>query len=190
MKGRGTMENYINITQINDYIFCPVSIYFHNVYGKVEPLLYHEKSQLQGKNAHETIDEGTLKQKNKISGIDVYCEELNLIGKIDIYDINTKKLIERKRQIKKIYDGYIFQLYAQYYCMTEMGYEVDCLELYSMVDKKTYEIMLPKENIEMDSKFKETIFSMYEFDIEAYKQNNKEKCRNCIYESACDRSIL
>ena len=55
----------------------------------------------------------------------MYCEKYRLLGKIDIYDGKKKILRERKRQIKQVYDGYIFQLYGQYFSLIEMGYEVD-----------------------------------------------------------------
>lgn len=184
------MELLIKITQINDFIFCPISIYFHNVYSSVDTLLYQNESQFRGKEAHSTIDYNKLNKKDTITGIDVYSNEFNLIGKIDIYDSKKRKLIERKREIKNIYDGYIFQLYAQYYCMLEMGYEVETLELYSLVDNKSYKIELPENNLDMDKKFKQTLEKMYDFDINQFKQDNEEKCKHCVYEPACDRSRL
>lgn len=39
-----------------------------------------------------------------------------------------------------------YQLYAQYFCLTEMGYEVEKLKLYSLDDNKVYEIPLPNED--------------------------------------------
>ena len=50
------MENPISITMLNDFVFCPVSIYFHNLYQGVEKNLYQGKSQINGTKAHETID--------------------------------------------------------------------------------------------------------------------------------------
>lgn len=34
------MEDLIKITQINDFIFCPISIYFHSLYGDREKTTY------------------------------------------------------------------------------------------------------------------------------------------------------
>lgn len=34
------MEDLILITQLNDFIFCPASIYFHKLYGSESKLLY------------------------------------------------------------------------------------------------------------------------------------------------------
>ena len=44
--------------------------------------------------------------------LDVYSDEYKIVGKIDLYDEISKTLIERKKFVKKIYDGYIFQLYG------------------------------------------------------------------------------
>ena len=58
-----------------------------------------------------------------------------------------------------------------------------------MKDNKNYNIKLPSEDIEMDKKFKDVIKAMREFNMESFKQTNVEKCKNCIYETACDRSL-
>ena len=60
-----------------------------------------------------------------------------------IYLMLTKTLIERKKKITTIYDGYVFQLYAQYYCLIEMGYLVEKIQFYSFDSNKTYPIKLP-----------------------------------------------
>lgn len=59
-----------------------------------------------------------------LQGISIYSEKYNIIGKIDIFDSEKGILTERKKKVKTIYDGYIFQLYAQYFSLREMGYVV------------------------------------------------------------------
>ena len=49
-----------------------------------------------------------------LQGISVYCEKYNLVGKIDVFDEKTGILTECKKKIKTVYDGYIYQIYAQY----------------------------------------------------------------------------
>ena len=49
-------EQPILITWLNDYIFCPKSIFFHNLYGETERLSFQEVSQINGTKAHEAID--------------------------------------------------------------------------------------------------------------------------------------
>lgn len=57
--GRCEMEDYIKITQLNDFIFCPVSIYFHNLYEDSEPMLY------QGSNSCKVTRFGYAKNDEK-----------------------------------------------------------------------------------------------------------------------------
>ncbi len=184
------MYDQILISELNDFIFCPLSIYFHKLYNSLDTTLYQAKPQLDGKKAHNSIDNNNYsKSKHILTGIDVYCSEFNLIGKIDLYDSNKKLLVERKNKVTKIYDGYIFQLYAQYYAMREMGYEIEKLKIYSFKDNKNYNIPLPSEDIEMKNKFKQTVENINDFDINKYVQTNVLKCKNCIYKLMCDRSL-
>ncbi len=183
------MENPINITALNDFVFCPVSIYFHNLYTDMDKTLYQNSDQINGSAAHKNIDEKSYRSgENVLQSVSVYCEEYNLIGKIDIYYIKTKKLVERKKKIKTVYDGYIFQLYAQYFAMREMGYDVKTLAFHSIDDNKSYAVDLPENNPKMLDKFKRVITEIKEFNIFEFKQTNTEKCNRCIYEPACDRS--
>lgn len=110
------MDDIIKISNINDFIFCPASIYFHNLYGNEEKLMFQSKYQLDGTKAHETVDKGKYSTSaGIITSLDVYSEKYRIVGKIDIYDGNKKLLIERKKHVSQIFDGYIFQLYAQYF---------------------------------------------------------------------------
>lgn len=122
--------------------------------------------------------------------ISVYSERFHLIGKIDCYDQAKKELIERKKKIKTIYDGYIFQLYGQYFALTEMGYPVEKLFLYSYDHNKKYSVQLPQEDIAMYRRFKDTVASVQSFSVENFIQTNREKCLHCIYEPLCDRSLV
>ena len=184
------MYDEILITQLDDFVFCPVSIYFHMLYGDVDKMMYQTSSQINGTAAHSTIDENRYSsKKNILSAIDVYCEEYGLIGKIDLFDAENGVLTERKRTVKTIYDGYVYQVYSQCLALREMGYEVVKIVIHSLTDNKNYIIPLPENDTEMFLKFKKVIREMHEFKIENFVQNNAEKCKNCIYEPACDRGI-
>ncbi len=184
------MENTIKITWLNDFIFCPISIYYHNLYGNMEKQLYQSTDQINGKQAHETIDSSTYRSSQKsLCGIDVYCEEYNLSGKIDIYYPQSGKLVERKKHITTIYDGYIFQIYAQYFAMSEMGYEIKQLCFHSIDDNKTYYVSLPEDDKEMFNKFLSIIQSINSFSLNEFVQTNPQKCDRCIYEPLCDRRV-
>ena len=109
------MDDIIIISHLNDFIFCPASIYFHKLYGGEDTLLYQSHYQIDGTKAHESIDSNRYSTRNSVlTSIEVYSEKYQVSGKIDIYDTDKKMLIERKKHLNKIYDGYIFQLYAQY----------------------------------------------------------------------------
>lgn len=179
------------ISYLNDFIFCPLSIYFHKIYGNIKTELYQSKYQINGTNAHNSIDNNKYSKRKEIfQGIDIYSDEFKLIGKIDIYNSKTKTLIERKKKINKIYDGYIFQVYAQYYALEEMGYKINEIILHSLDDNKNYNVKLPFEDVEMDNKFRKLILDIKIFDLSTYTQKNLSKCQKCIYEPLCDRSML
>lgn len=183
------METYIPISWLNDFIFCPYSIYLHNVYNYLDENVYHTTSQSKGKHAHSSIDNNNYStHKDDIVGIYVYSNQLEVCGKIDIYHQKSHLLVERKRQIKTIYDGYIFQLFAQYFCLEEMGYKVEGLALHSLIDNKRYPVELPHGYF-LD-KFRQTLDKVKNFDPNLYEiKPNIQKCRACIYRDLCDKTM-
>lgn len=180
------MENNIIISNFNDFIFCPRSIYFHNLYNDFDEKLFHDTYQQEGKEAHKNIDKKQYSSKKDIlQGIDIYSDELGIVGKIDLYDKDKKQLIERKKKIKTIYEGYYLQLYAQYYCMIEMGYDIKELYFHSLCDNKRIKIQLPTKKEK--ERLKQIISEMNNFDLtdDSFFQNPK-KCQMCIYKELCD----
>ena len=185
------MEEPILITWLNDFIFCPASIYFHNLYGETERIAFQQPCQLNGTAAHERIDSGKYStRKNVLSGISVYCEKYNLTGKIDLFDMDSGELVERKKQIKTIYDGYVFQLYGQCFALREMGYTVRKLTLRSLIDNKKYPVSLPEDAPEKHADFEKLMQTIEKFDLSRFKQTNLEKCLHCIYEPLCSASLV
>lgn len=184
------MENPISITLLNDFIFCPASIFFHSLDYDTDRLIYQNSYQINGTTAHEKIDNGDYSSKKSIlQGVSVYCDKYNLIGKIDMFDIETGILTEKKNKINNIYDGYVFQLYGQYFALIEDGYVVNELRLYSMSDNKIYKIDKPEKNREMKEKFEQTIEQINQFNMETFLQTNEDKCKKCIYEPLCSYSF-
>lgn len=51
------MPDLIPISTLNDFIFCPYSIYLHNVYMETDEDNYYAIPQTRGKNAHKAVDE-------------------------------------------------------------------------------------------------------------------------------------
>ena len=181
------MEEYIPISFLNDFIFCPRSIYFHQLYGRADTRLYQGTDQVAGTIAHKSIDSKSYStSKNILQTIDVYSSRFNIAGKIDIFDIAKKVLTERKRKIKRIYDGYIYQLYAQYFALIEMGYDVEFLKLYSMEDNKSYPIDLPQHNQKYYEGFLKLLEKIRAFRFDAPFIPNPNKCHRCIYNNLCD----
>jgi CRISPR-associated exonuclease Cas4 len=176
------MESYIPISKINDFAFCPVCAYLHFVYQPFNQQTYHQTPQVAGKIKHEAIDKKAYSSaKRYIAGLDVYSAQYGLAGKIDIYDSKEKKLIERKNKIKVIYDGYRYQMYAQYYCLQEMGFEVQHLAFHSMSDNKTYTLAVPSKQDKQE--FEQVLAQLRAFDINKIKNHTCDKCANSIYAS-------
>lgn len=180
-----SMEDYIQISKLNDFIFCPKSIYFHGVFESFSEKTYHDTPQTVGKIKHEIIENGEYSSlKRYLQGTEVYSEKYGLCGKIDVFDLEKGCLIERKYRIKQIYDGYKYQLYAQAFALEETGYKVKALFLHSLADNKRYPIPLPDR--EEMRKFGKLVYDMRHFnaDDENFVQN-ENKCTMCIYKSLC-----
>lgn len=185
-----TMEEPIRITMLNDFIFCPASIYFHRMYEDLALTLYQDDKQLEGRAAHESVDNVKYStRKNILQGASVYCEKYNLTGKIDVFDSEKGFLVERKKKIQKIYDGYVFQVYGQCFALREMNYSVNRIRLHSMDDNKNFEIPLPEDDPLMLKKFEDVIERINNFDINKFMPENESKCQMCIYNRFCDRTL-
>lgn len=182
-------EQPLPMTYLNDFIFCPVSIYFHAIDNNTDDLLLKGADQLSGTASHEKVDAGQYSfNRSVLQGIYVFSEKYNLYGKIDIFDSKTGVLTERKKKIKTIFDGYVFQLFAQYFALKDMGFEIKQLRLYSMDDNKVYPVALPENNTEMLIKFEQTVRDINEFSFDGFYQSNRLKCERCIYEPLCSFS--
>ena len=185
------IDNTIIFSNINDFLFCPVSIYFHNLIEKTDKMLTQSHYQINGTHAHASIEDKRYSSRSScLQGMDVYCEEYGITGKIDVFDSESGILTERKKKISKVFDGQVFQVYAQYFALVEMGYDVREIRLHSMDDNKNYEIKLPPEHPEMKERFENTIKEMRCFNPENFKQTNSLKCSRCIYEPICGSSCL
>src|SRR3989338_8357855 len=96
------MEHYIQISKLNDFVFCPRSVYLHSIYDSFTQKTYHRTPQLVGKIKHQTIDKKTYStSKDILCGLEVYSEKYNLVGKIDIFYKKKGLLVERKTKVKK-----------------------------------------------------------------------------------------
>ena len=172
---------------LNDFIFCPYSIYLHNVYMDADEGLYHAKPQTQGRIAHNAIDNKTAsKRKDDLLSLPVYSSKYKLMGKIDVYNKKEKLLVEYKYQLKHIFQGQIYQLWAQYFCLREMGYDVTRLAFYETSTNKMIPVQLPQEDDRVV--FENFIQQFHNFSPESTFPVNANKCRHCIYSNLCDKS--
>ena len=180
-------EDYISISTLNDFIFCPYSIYLHNVYENTDESLFHATPQTQGRIAHKTVDEKkSSTRKDVLQSLPVFSEKYGLMGKIDVYIIKEKFLIERKYQLRQIYQGQIYQLWAQMFSLQEMGYEVGRIAFYEISTKRTIPVALPSP--EDTKRFEHFLHSFRDYDLNQPFQPNLNKCRHCIYCNLCDKT--
>lgn len=159
----------------------------HDLYMGFDTKVYQEFYQVRGSLHHEIIENKKYStEKRYLQAIEVYSEEYNLIGKIDIYDSLEKMLIERKTKIKKIYDGYWYQLYGQYLSLIEQGFEVKKLCLHSLLDNKRYYRSVDDEKLK--DNFEDLMKKINSLTTNELKtQINTKKCHNCIYNYLCRR---
>ncbi len=67
------MESYIPISKINDFLYCPKSLYLHGMYEDFSEALFHNEPQTKGKINHKAIDKKTYSTaKRFLIGVYVY----------------------------------------------------------------------------------------------------------------------
>lgn len=174
------MDSAIIISAINDFTYCPKSLYLHSVYSSFNTSIYHDTPQVIGSITHENIEDQTYTtSKHILQGLSVYSNKLGIKGKIDVYDRKNKFLIERKYRVKQVYKGFKYQLYAQMYCLEEAGFRVKKLFLHSLSDNKRYEISLPTKSEKKE--FEEIIARMKAFDGASMQNHSCSHCAENIY---------
>ena len=190
--GKGVCEiimyyTHIPISKINDFEFCPYSLYFHSVYESFEGARYKARAQISGKLAHKAVDEQRFSDRKHLwQNAEVFSQKYGLIGKIDIYNSRTKVLTERKKKIRKIYRGYIWQLLAEKLCLEEMGFPVKKMALYSKDDNKTYPVTVSADDMR---KFEKILKQIRNFDFSQKYKISPQKCLRCIYKELCNKRV-
>lgn len=148
--------------------------------------LFHAAPQTQGRASHQSIDEKKYStRKDEITGLPVFSDELGIVGRIDIYKSNEKSLIERKHQLNTIYKGQIYQIWAQYFCMLEMGYEIKKLSFHAISVNKSFPVEIPNELNKQE--LLNFIEQFKNFNPETQIEINENKCKHCIYCNLCDK---
>lgn len=153
-------------------------------------MIYHAPPQTQGRIAHQTVDHKTASNRsNDILSLPVYSEKYGIMGKIDVYKKDEKRLIERKYKIQQIFQGQIYQLWAQMICLREMGYPVESIVFYETSTNKTIPLSMPTDS---------DLLGFYDFLHKFRSFNplstpfavNPNKCRHCIYCNLCDKTTI
>lgn len=181
-------EDIISISTLNDFIFCPYSIYLHNVYENTDESLFHASPQTQGRIAHETVDEKkSSTRRNILQSLPVFSEKYGLMGKIDIYDAEKKYLVERKYQLRQIYQGQIYQLWAQMFSLQEMGYEVERMAFHEISTKQSHPVDMPTD--EDIRQFELFLQAFRDYNPTQTFCQNPNKCQHCVYCALCDKTV-
>ena len=108
------------------------------------------------------------------------------MGKIDIYRLTERWLIERKYQLKQIFRGQIYQLWAQYFCLCEMGYEVERISFYEISSNRMIPVDIPN-NVNKRELY-DLIRQFRQFNPNEAITVNPNKYAHCIYCSLCDKT--
>ena len=110
------MDDLLTISKLNDFIFCPASIYFHGLYEGVDFMSFTSKAQMYGLKQHERIDDENYKYAKALSAINVCSLEYGLVGKIDKYFTEECRLVESKAKIKPymmgMFSNYTLSIFA------------------------------------------------------------------------------
>ena len=80
------MENPFSVSLLNDFVFCPASIYFHMVDAATDKIFYESKEQQDGSALHEKTDSGQYSdRKNVLQGIvaDIYNKSIKSFDEQD-----------------------------------------------------------------------------------------------------------
>ncbi len=182
------MTDLIAISELNDFSFCPYSIYLHNVYEETDGDSYKATPQTHGSISHRSIEQKIVSTRSSyIMSLPVMSEQLGVYRKIDMFKQDVGTLIERKYNLKRVFQGQVFQLWAQYFCMTEMGYDVRTLVFYETTTHKTHPVPLPNEQglKELES----FILRFRAFDpASSVFPITPNKCAHCIYCNLCDHT--
>ena len=150
--------------------------------------LYKATPQLSGSDAHYATDNGSSStRKGDVMALPVFSDELGITGIIDIYKGEQHLLIERKNNLKHIFRGQVYQLWAQYFCMVEMGYHIEKIAFYEISTNKMLYQALPTDKDKVELMAFINNFRNYSPDSTHFIIN-PNKCRHCIYCNLCDKT--
>ena len=149
--------------------------------------IFHASPQVRGRLAHAATDNNTYSSRSSdITSLSVCSDELGIMGKIDLYRKDKKILIERKYLLKQIYRGQMYQLWAEYFCMVEMGYEIEKLAFYETSTNRMISVDIP--GYREKSELLNFICRFRNYSPELPITLNHNKCIHCVYCNMCDKT--
>lgn len=152
----------------------------HLAAGDIDPKSYHEKPQTRGNEVHAAVDERRYSNRREIlQNISIYSEELQVQGKLDTFNTKTGELTERKADIQQIYEGNLVQLYAEYFCLQEMGYSPKRIAFYSVLNNKKHFVDIPGD--QEKQRLKQIINEMQHFTPRQLLAHHCSNCNKNIY---------
>lgn len=81
-------EQPLAISQLNDFIFCPVSIFFHSLETE-ENIMVQDSFQLNGTDAHKHSDSATYSTKNK------WLKQFDQTDSVYIFNLSNSCRVEK-----------------------------------------------------------------------------------------------
>lgn len=151
--------------------------------------VFKAKPQVEGTIAHSATDSGkSSTKKDDLFSLSVYSNELGVMGVIDVYRREQKLLIERKNNLKKIFRGQLYQLWAQYFCLVEMGYQVEQIAFYEITTNKMLYQQLPGAAEKAELMAFVDKFKHYSPENDIFRINHN-KCVHCIYCNLCEKTF-
>ena len=180
------MDGLIPISNLNDFLFCPYSIYLHGIYQGAEEQAVKATVQNEGTRAHKEKEKTA--EGAKLVSLPVLSEKLGVFGIIDKYDPASGILTEYKNHLDRVFEGQIIQLQCQALCLSEMGYHVTELRLFDIFKGTAVDIGFP--NGKDRRRITELIEEYRGWSPEREIQVNPAKCRKCIYCALCEKSEM
>ena len=147
--------------------------------------VYTAVPQVRGCNAHKEVDNRTFSvDKDDVQNLKVWSETLELVGVIDLYRKAERHLVEFKYRVAEtLFLGQKVQLWAQYYCLSEMEYVVEKISVYETSTGKYHDVPLPGD--EDKNVLQDLISRFRNFDLAQPYDINPKKCTHCIYCNLC-----
>jgi len=189
-------KEYLNVTDLKQYAFCPRIPYFQHILGYEERVT---ESMLEGRVSEEEFEKREKRRKKfakkleaeeKVFNIPLCSPKLELMGVVDCILIRGSEIIpvefKASKKPKKLKENHLIQLAA---------YSILAEEFYGKIVRKAmiyYEKTDEFMEIRITKEAKQRVLKLLEKLKEMLKEENlpevnqpKSKCANCGYRKIC-----